>query len=88
MRTTPTLMIALGTVLAAADAQADHAPAVTVRVYDLAGVSGKTLSKAESEAQHILRRAGIETEWLACPKNRDLFIEFVRISRLFSLWLR
>jgi len=71
MRPTPTLVVALGTVLAAAGAQTDHAPAVTVRVYDLAGVSGKTLSKAESEAQHILRRAGIETEWLACPKNRD-----------------
>jgi hypothetical protein len=71
MRITPTLMIALGTVLAAAGAQADHAPAVTVRVYDLAGVSGKSLAKAEAEAQHILRRAGIETEWLACPKNRE-----------------
>jgi hypothetical protein len=71
MRPTPTLMIALGTVLAAAGAQADHAPAVTVRVYDFAGVSGKSLAKAEAEARHILRRAGIETEWLACPKNRD-----------------
>jgi hypothetical protein len=64
-------MIALGTVLAAAGAQDSQTPVVTVRVYDLAGVSGKTLAKAEAEAQHLLRRAGIETEWLACPKNRD-----------------
>ncbi len=35
-------------------------------VYDYAGVGGEELRRAETEAEHILGRAGIETEWLAC----------------------
>lgn len=40
---------------------------ITVRVYNRAGVSPETLSKAMAEAQRIFVREGIEIQWLNCP---------------------
>ena len=40
---------------------------IQVFVYNYAGVSPKTLARAEREAARIYSRTGIETEWLDCP---------------------
>ena len=40
--------------------------AVIVRAYDYASLPKPTLAGAEKEASRILRRAGLETEWLEC----------------------
>ncbi len=69
MRQVIKLAGALWTVLATADAQTAGDPKLTVRVYDYAGVSNATLSKAESAAQRIFHKAGIDSEWIGCPKD-------------------
>jgi hypothetical protein len=40
---------------------------ITVHVYNYAHVSRRTLMEAEKEAAQILRKAGVETEWVDCP---------------------
>ena len=46
------------------------APAVTVRVYDFAGVRQRELARAEGEVERILRRSGVEIRWIDCPVSR------------------
>jgi hypothetical protein len=40
---------------------------ITVRFYNYARASHRTLRKAQIRASYILREAGIETTWLDCP---------------------
>lgn len=69
MRAATAAIIALG--LNPTGVQAEPDPSLTVRVYNYAGVLNKTLSSAELAAQHIFRRAGIQTEWIDCPKEPE-----------------
>ena len=70
MRALPMLAVALWPGLTAAAAEVGHRRSFIVRVYNYAGVSDKTLSNAELTARRIFRRAGVETEWIGCPKDR------------------
>ena len=45
-------------------AESDHR--INVRLYDYADVRSPVLAKAQSEAARVLRRAGIETNWVGC----------------------
>ncbi len=46
---------------------------LAVRVYNYAQVSSVRLRDAEEEAARVLRRAGIETNWLDCPLDSAAF---------------
>jgi hypothetical protein len=54
------LAVAFWTVLNAA---AGPPPAITVRLYDYAGVPENIRQKAEFEAQRVVRAAGVEIQW-------------------------
>lgn len=45
----------------------DIAGTVLVRVYDYAALPQATLTGAEAQASRVLRKAGLEAEWLDCP---------------------
>jgi hypothetical protein len=53
----------LWTVWSAAGAQ----PAVTVRVYNYAGVSDQVMHTAKMEGQRVLQGGGIAVQWMDCP---------------------
>jgi hypothetical protein len=44
----------------------EHALNINVRIYNYADVTSGILAKAQSESERIFRRAGIQTNWLAC----------------------
>jgi len=46
-------------------------PTITIRVYNYAEVSPKTLTQAEKVAAGILRKAGVETRWLDRHENSE-----------------
>ena len=52
-----------------ANEEAKQLPPITVRIYNFARVSGKTLIEAESEAARILRETELEITWLDCSPN-------------------
>jgi len=45
---------------------------LTVRVYDFTGLHPKSLVGATKEAAAVLRKAGIESDWLTCPADRQM----------------
>ena len=45
---------------------------ITLRVYDYAQVSPRTLGHAEEEASRILRTAGVEMAWVDCPTSVEV----------------
>ena len=45
--------------------------AVTLRIYNYAGLSDDALAGAEAAASSIFQRAGIETVWLDCPRDQS-----------------
>lgn len=45
---------------------------ITVRVYDYAQVSPRTLGHAEEEASRTLRAAGVEMAWVDCPTSVEV----------------
>ena len=53
------ILFAFWTVLSAAAGADGQSPAVTVRVYNYAGVPEKVLQKAEMEAQRVFRTAAV-----------------------------
>jgi len=57
------LWIAILSVPAAAQ---DQPPSLKIYVYNNAGVSAITLSRAEDRARKIFRQAGVETTWYNC----------------------
>jgi len=44
----------------------EHALNINVRIYNYTDVTSGILAKAQSESERIFRRAGIQTNWLAC----------------------
>jgi hypothetical protein len=42
-------------------------PAVTVRVFDYAGIGARPLAGMRREAQRLFRLAGVATVWIVCP---------------------
>lgn len=63
MRPTPTMLT-----LAACLAMSANAETVLiVRVYDYTRLPDNTILKAETLAQQIFQKAGVETEWVRCP---------------------
>lgn len=73
MKKTFSSWLALGFILSLAATGLARTPStgaaefkITVRVYDYAQVSPRTLSKAQRDAARVFRQAGIETEWLNC----------------------
>jgi hypothetical protein len=46
-------------------------PAITVRVFDYAGVSSDTFARALREAGRVLLSGGIEVSWIRCPVDHD-----------------
>ena len=67
------LMGTLGLAANAVDGTAsDKTLEIRVRVNDYAQVSQATLSGAEREAERIMGKAGLRTDWLNCPVNSKL----------------
>ncbi len=68
-------ILSFGTPGFAEDPSNDQALALrlTVRVYNYAQASHVQLKQAEEEAGRILRRAGVETNWLDCPLDAAAF---------------
>jgi hypothetical protein len=67
------LSLAILLTVAAASSAAKDAPGevetrfqIAVRVYNYAGVTGRTLLRAEEEGTRIFRKAGLEVVWLEC----------------------
>jgi hypothetical protein len=51
-----------------------NGPKITVRMVNSAKVAGATLARAERQAEHVLKRAGVEVTWrecwlAACPED-------------------
>ena len=59
--------VALGTLLVSVGAWPAEGPAITVRVYDRAGIPEAALEQAKEETGRILRKTGVETHWVNCP---------------------
>ncbi len=57
---------------------------ITVRVYNYARVSRRTLVQAEEEASRIFREAGIETMWQDCPTSRAEEAAFPTCAQLLG----
>ena len=69
---TSLILSVFSVVIAAEVARAASAPVtrpdvkLTVKIYDYAGVSPRTLGGARAEAARIYRKAGLETVWMEC----------------------
>ena len=47
-------------------------PAISVRLFDYAGVSGKTMDAGLRATERILKSAGVEVAWVHCPADPGL----------------
>ena len=50
---------------------AGQTPAISVRLYNYAGVPEGNLEKAKLESQRVLRVSAFEVRWLDCPPSED-----------------
>lgn len=56
----------------AASREAKSATEITVLVNNSAGVSAEILTQAKAEASRIFRTAGVEIDWVDCPRAADI----------------
>ncbi len=69
MRIREAVAATVWTVAAVAGAAGSQEQVITVRVLDNVGLSGRLMRGATMEAQRILLRAGVATEWLLCSPS-------------------
>jgi hypothetical protein len=63
--------------LAASQTTSPHESiSLTVRVYNYAKIESHTLQRAQKGISMIIRQAGIELDWVPCPRNADEVSEF------------
>lgn len=55
----------------AAGASSEAGPAITIHVYNYAGVAPEILVKAETVAMQIFRKTGLETRWVDVPLTAE-----------------
>lgn len=64
-----------------AQAGARSSLAITLRIYNYAALSEDSLAGTEAAASSIFKRAGIETIWLACPRDQSEIDRYLECSR-------